>query len=169
MASVLVAGSWRSAQGFPGYEVSDLGQVRKGDKLLKQSPFAGKKYLRVTLCRAGKWITKRVHHLVLEAFVGPCPPGYEARHLNDEQSDNRLSNLKWGTKRQNTDDREVNGKTLRGDRHGSSKINADVVAEIKAILSNGSHYGLNRQLAQRFQVPEDTISKIKLGKTWAHV
>src|SRR5262249_4354731 len=46
-----------------------------------------------------------VHRLVLEAFVGPCPPGMEARHVNGIKTDNRLVNLQWGTHRQNMRDK----------------------------------------------------------------
>lgn len=45
-----------------------------------------------------------VHRLVLETFVGPCPPGMEALHRNGNPSDNSLSNLHWGTKIENAAD-----------------------------------------------------------------
>lgn len=35
--------------------------------------------------------------MALEAFVGLRPPGQETRHLNEDKTDNRLSDLKWGT------------------------------------------------------------------------
>jgi hypothetical protein len=49
----------------------------------------------------GKGNSRQVHQLVLEAFVGPCPEGYEVLHLNHEPSDNRLVNLKYGTRSEN--------------------------------------------------------------------
>jgi len=48
--------------------------------------------------------TFRVHRLVLEAFVGPCPHGCEACHRNNDPSDNRIENLRWDTKQSNLAD-----------------------------------------------------------------
>lgn len=50
-----------------------------------------------------------VHVLVLEAFEGACPPGHEALHDNDDPTDNRLTNLRWGTRSENLLDRVRNG------------------------------------------------------------
>jgi hypothetical protein len=55
-----------------------------------------------------------VHVLVLTAFVGPCPDGNEALHFNDIPDDNRLSNLRWGTRSQNNHDAIRNGHRTYG-------------------------------------------------------
>jgi hypothetical protein len=60
--------------------------------------------------RAGGNPNQRVDHMVLEAFVGPRPDGTECCHSNDIQSDNRLSNLRWATHRENCADRSLNGR-----------------------------------------------------------
>lgn len=36
-----------------------------------------------------------VAELVLEAFVGPCPPGASVQHLDGDPQNNQLSNLRW--------------------------------------------------------------------------
>ena len=49
---------------------------------------------------AGK--THKLHQLVCETFHGPKPfPGAVVMHLNDDPSDNRAANLKWGTQKEN--------------------------------------------------------------------
>jgi hypothetical protein len=45
-----------------------------------------------------------VHHLVLRAFVGPCPAGMQTRHLDGNPANNRLDNLCWGTPKENAED-----------------------------------------------------------------
>jgi hypothetical protein len=50
-----------------------------------------------------------LHHLVLEAFVGPRPPGMQCRHINGDSLDNRLENLAWGTASEDNYDRVRNG------------------------------------------------------------
>src|SRR5690606_11217835 len=47
----------------------------------------------------------RVHRLVMEAFVGPLPEGMEVRHLDDDPDNNALSNLVYGTRSENLEDR----------------------------------------------------------------
>jgi DNA-binding CsgD family transcriptional regulator len=55
-----------------------------------------------------------VHRVVLEAFIGPCPPGLQCRHLNGNPADNRLDNLCWGTPAQNTEDKRRHGTLMYG-------------------------------------------------------
>src|SRR5688572_26642217 len=113
---------FRAVPGHPGYEVSNLGRVRSywtrgvekhiGNQPRLLRPFKNKLgYLAVTLAGGRK---KSIHRLVLETFVGPCPDGMEARHVNDNNpANNRLSNLCWGTRQENCDDKK---------RHGTHKV-----------------------------------------------
>lgn len=104
---------WRDVVGFEGrYKVSDLGHVLSrytnpltGNRktiILKSAPNASG-HMFVYLGRGNK---RYVHRLVLEAFVGPCPPGQECLHGPDhDPANNRLKNLRWGTRSQNMYDR----------------------------------------------------------------
>lgn len=104
-----VAGAdvWRPVLGYEGFYVSGHGQVRslKMGKALK--PWLSHRgYPLVHL--GGK--ARFVHSLMLEAFHGPRPsPRHLSRHLNDIKIDNRISNLAWGTKRDNGLDASRNG------------------------------------------------------------
>lgn len=109
---------WRPVVGYAGYEVSDLGQVRSLDRKVKHGArtmsVAGRVrkvqldhdgYQKVSLSREGhrpKLVF--VHHLVLEAFVGPRPVGQECCHGPGGRTDNRLTNLRWDTKSENMKD-----------------------------------------------------------------
>lgn len=80
---------------WPDYKVSTLGRVwsiQRG-KFLK--PLKSNDYLAVKLYRRGKFKVIMLGTLVLETFVGPCPEGYIAKHLNGDNTDNRLINLEW--------------------------------------------------------------------------
>lgn len=99
--------SWLPVVGYEGiYEVSDHGSVRSLDRRTAAGRFqrgramslvkrAGRVDVRLT--RDGVGRTRFVHHLVLEAFVGPRPAGMQACHFNGNGHDNRLSNLRWDT------------------------------------------------------------------------
>jgi hypothetical protein len=104
---VFIMETWKPVPGFEdSYIVSDGGRVAR----LIGSTTPSHRYTRVNLRGlAGKARSAMAHALVLEAFVGPRPPGAVARHLNDVPDDNRLENLEWGTSAQNTEDAFANG------------------------------------------------------------
>lgn len=112
---------WLPIAGYEGaYEVSDAGRVRSLDRVNSRgwrltgkvlSPARSNRHghLHVLLCTPGVQDSRFVHTLVLEAFVGPRPPGMHACHANDEPSDNRVENLRWDTPRANRLDSVRNG------------------------------------------------------------
>lgn len=111
--------AWLPIVGYEGYyEVSDRGEVRSLSRTIVRSDgatrikigmirrqFTNKKgYKLVTLLKNGEPKTRQVHRLVLEAFVGPCPEGMEACHGPGGPGDNRISNLRWDTQKENRRD-----------------------------------------------------------------
>ena len=66
-------------------------------------------HFQVHLMRDAKKFTRYVHHLVLEAFVGPRPPGMSGLHRDDDPANNHVDNLYWGTSSENAFDRVRNG------------------------------------------------------------
>lgn len=90
---------WRPVLGL--YEVSNLGRVRRGTRVRKGMTRNRTGHLTIDLWVDGVRVQRPVHQLVLEAFVGPPEPGQVCRHLNGVSSDNRLSNLTWGTHSEN--------------------------------------------------------------------
>ena len=110
--------TWKSIPGFDGlYEVSDQGRIKSfrrypAGKILRPGRMpAG--HLSVAL---GRGNSQCVHKLVLLAFVGPAPKKHECRHLNGNPSDNRLKNLRWGTRRENIKDAVKHGTWLTPER-----------------------------------------------------
>ena len=97
------------------YEVSNLGRVRNRikDKIMKAT-VGSHGYPMVSL---GRDIKRTVHSLVAEAFLGPCPPGHEVRHSDDNRENPRLDNLCYGTRKQNVADMFARGR--QGDRTAS--------------------------------------------------
>ena len=94
---------WKDVVGCPGYEVSNLGQVRSSNynhtgkpKLLKQQLIA-QGYLRVVLWINKKPYTKMVHRLVAEAFI-PNPDNLpQVNHKDENKTRNVADNLEWCT------------------------------------------------------------------------
>lgn len=119
---------WRPVVGFEGlYKVSEYGVVRSlprvtrvrggGTRVLtgreiKTYPMS-KGYVGINLVpREGvKHIRKTgVHRLVLEAFVGPQPDGYQGCHNDGDPTNNHVSNLRWDTGSANNYDTVKHGR-----------------------------------------------------------
>lgn len=114
----------------------------------------------------GKYRTRTVHRLILEAFVGPCPPGCEACHANGVRNDNRLVNLRWDTRSANREDARHHGTLSVGtDRH-NCKLEPEKVALIRSLREQGSSYA---EIARTFSVHPGTIRDVVTLQTWKHV
>ena len=148
---------WLPVLGFEGYEVSDHGRVRSflqrnnRGRVLKQS-CDKKGYPYVGLMSDGGLRTRRVHTLVLEAFVGPCPAGLIGLHSDDDKSNNHVTNLRWGTHAQNYRDSIINGSRLDTCKRGHELVQR----------ANGSrscrecNNALSRESKRRAYVPRMT-------------
>lgn len=94
---------WLDIPSFPGYLVSDDGQVCSRRGILSQFVDACG-YYRLGLYRDGKRVNCRVHVLVADAFLGPRPVGAVIRHLDGNHQNNSPVNLQWGTQSENVRD-----------------------------------------------------------------
>ena len=112
--------------GFNGYEVTPDGRVYSsgsnwrgyGTRELTQD-LNSHGYPSVRLLnKEGKRKRMAVHRLVASAFLPPRPScDHEIRHLNGDKTDNRATNLAWGTRQDNAMDRDRHGKTSKGYEH----------------------------------------------------
>ena len=166
--------------GFLDYRVSKTGVVysRKiyGSKIGRIGPWwalkpkTGKNFkghLYVDLFRVvGRSERFFVHCLVLTAFVGPCPKGMESRHLNDVPGDNRLENLKWGTRKENVQDALRNGKLPCGEKRKEAKSTDDEIREIRRLYKEG---WLQSDIADKFGLRRQKINKIIKGQIWGRI
>lgn len=162
------AEAWKPVVGHPGYEVSDLGRVRSIDrqtlvvrkgKLLRPGR-ASHGYPTVALGRQ----SRTVHSLVAEAFIGPRPEGQEVRHLDGDRSNASLSNLRYGTPKENGADRVRHGTGTRGSQYRSTRLTEQDAQEIRALKGVVSQ----KALAERYRTSPSAIQAIHDGRTWRH-
>lgn len=91
--------SWKPVEGYAGYEVSNMGEVRKIGTDTPLRFVAGYGMRRVTLRSGDNYRLVVVARIVLEAFVGAQPDGYKPNVLNGNYEDLRLENLAWVERR----------------------------------------------------------------------
>jgi hypothetical protein len=87
----------------------------------------------------------------------------ECCHQNDIRSDNRVSNLRWGTRKDNVGECIARGRFTRGEKNGNSTLEDTDIPHIRELLREGVKVV---EIAERFNVGEDTISNIKRGVRW---
>jgi hypothetical protein len=96
--------------GFPGYFATEDGRIwsaKRGGRFRKPS-LAGR-YALLGLCVDGVQHSCAVHVLVASAFLGPRPAGMEVRHLDGNEFNNNVRNLRYGTHSENMHDKRTHG------------------------------------------------------------
>ena len=106
------------------------------------------------------------HRLVLHAFVGECPFGCEALHINGNKLDNRLENLRWGTRKENVADAIKHGTATIGARNGQAQLTVDMVKVIRQFSLTKDSV---KKLSDQFQVSNHVIRRVLNGMTYKGV
>lgn len=167
---------WKPVVGYEGaYEVSSLGRVRSLDRRVPWTSRHGTATTRfcpgtvlrpgkrkdgyLTVCLGADTSSSQVHVLVLAAFVGPRPHGYECLHIDGSRANNRLSNLRYGTRSDNAIDVFYHGRRL---------LNSDQIAHIRKRQKEGLYHGERKDLAERWGVSRSTIQDVIHGRTYKH-
>lgn len=92
---------WRDIDGFPGYQISNMGRAKgprkENLKLVEES----NGYLKITLSRNGKHTDKRINRLVAQEFL-PNPDNFPiVMHIDNNRKNNNVENLAWGSYSEN--------------------------------------------------------------------
>lgn len=144
--------NWKPVLGWPEYEVSDLGRVRRGATMI--APFPKKGYPTFSVSRGQRTRQLRVHREVARAFLGP-------KYGN--RGNPALSNLIWGTQRQNEADKIAHGTALRGERNHRARFSTEVIKAMREAQ------GTLEEIGRRFQVSISHLSRIRNNKRWSHL
>jgi hypothetical protein len=167
--SVLRACSMLPVKDFPNYLISSEGNLwSKKQKRFLQSNFSNG-YRRATLFGNNKTKKRiKIHRLVLLAFKGEPQKGQVSRHLNDIKADNRLLNLTWGTRSENSKDAYRNNKQSSiGENNPNAKLTTQ---EVREILDLYKHKIFNQlELGRLYGITNSAISLIVLRKKWFSV
>lgn len=157
---------WKPVKDYDRYDVSNKGRVRSfcynNSRILKTTD-DGKGYPRVSLWKKGRSKNLRVHNIVLESFYKERPFGMEGCHNDGNPKNNNVSNLRWGTHKENMADKLIHNSHCRGEKSGKAKLTEKIVREIRDLLD----YGMtNVFVSDNYKITSSHASAIKLRKRW---
>ena len=99
------------------------------------------------------------HRVAWKLFRGEIGPGMHVCHRCDVRACVNPEHLFLGTPADNAQDMTKKGRGRRGERHGSSKLTAQQVSRIKAMLADDRMY--MSEIAREFGVSQTTIRAIR--------
>ncbi len=142
--------TWKTIKEFSDYKVCDAGEVRsfKRREMIVLKPGIGSQgYPCVILYRNGERNIRKVHRLVLYAFVGKCPDGMEVNHIDGNKQNNRLSNLEYVTKSQNVIHAYQNGLQVPTHERAVEQFMKDeqFIAEYRSQCEASRQTGVNNR------------------------
>lgn len=159
---------WKTIPGHKPYEACDLGKIRNGKtRRILRAFLTGHRKKQYLTIRVSRTKMAQVHKLVLLAFVDEKPDGQYGLHKDDNSLNNNLSNLYWGTARDNAFDRIKNGlfTPMKGEKNGNTKFSDEMIKKIRAEYT-GKH-GDQTVLAKKYGMTAANIWMIVKNKTRA--
>ena len=178
---------WKPIKGFElTYEVSNFGNVRSIDWMQIHS-HTGRKFLKkgkpisirvgttwngyssVGITKNGKQVSKLLHRVIAESFISnpenkPC-----VNHKNGIKTDNRLSNLEWVTKSENSKHSfKIGLQSNKGESHPQSKLKNEDVSKIRNLYKDG----FTSYQIWKYKYPclsYTTVKDVIAKRVWSHL
>ena len=162
---------YRDIAGFSNYMISNDGKVYSKYKSRNIGYHLNHGYPHVRIKNdVGKWKYVKIHRLVAIAFLSRSSEKLVCNHINGIKTDNTVTNLEWVTSSYNnqhaydtglkTSSRKSRNKC---DEHPMAKLSKHDINEINKLLSDNM---FQKDIANKFNVSQATISMIKNNKTW---
>lgn len=149
---------WKDIEVYEGiYQVSNLGRVKRvtTGRILKSSKNRGG-YLYVNLCKNGKYKTHKIHRLVSQAFIPNPENKPEINHIDEDKSNNVISNIEWSTRKENNNHGTRNERT-------SKKQSIPIIATNLKTGESKEFYGTS-ECARQLGLNQSSITSVLKGR-----
>lgn len=168
---------WKPTVGIPGYEVSNLGRVKKipcgrgfnSVERIKTPVISKDGYLMLNWKTLdGKQHSKPIHRIVAEAFIPNPEQKDTVNHIDGDKKNNSATNLEWATRSEQLTHAYIHGlrSSHRGEQSTNSKLSKDDVEFIrKNTVKRSRTHGIPA-MARKFGVSYETIYNVLSGKTY---
>ncbi len=158
------------------YQVSNYGRIKsfaynkKDGQILKCSEINGFKHITLHMDKFRRKIY--VHKLVAEILISkPSDKHIYVTHLDENLTNNHVSNLEWHTKETLVKKHREFAKQKYHDSKipramSNSKLNESDIMLLKSMLERGV---VQSKIAKMFCISEMQVTRIKRGENWGHV
>lgn len=168
---------WVDVRGYESYyQVSDMGRVRSKDrtvacsrtgtrtlkgKLLTLNPDSAG-YCKVKFQDQGRNEVWKVHRLVATHFLEKVDGKDYINHIDNNRSNNVVTNLEWCTPQENTQHMHVQGRNYAafGADNASCKLSDEQVKQIRQMAPSHTQ----AHIASVFGIARQTVGQIISGK-----
>ena len=174
---------WKPILNFENlYEISNFGRVKSLPKT-KQSGNAGRTiilktdklhksnnvtYHRVTFCINGKTSRYKVHRLVASTFIPNPENKPHINHIDNNPSNNYVSNLEWCTRKENAQHCWNEGRSLHAVQsagRANRKLTKNQIVEIFQLKKDNPKLS-NSKIGKQFEVGREVIRRLLKGDTY---
>ena len=149
---------WTDIKGYEGlYQVSNFGRVKrvKTNRVLKGSKHTHG-YLVVGLYKNNTKSTKKIHRLVAEVFIPNTDNKPEVNHIDEDKTNNMVSNLEWVTAKENSN-------------HGTRNERRAKTQSIPIIVTNlttgeSTKFNSGTECARQLDLDQGNITRVLKGR-----
>lgn len=144
---------WKDVKGYEGlYQVSNLGAAYgiKRQRFLN-TVYDRNGYSRVKLTKNGIGKLLSIHRLVAQAFVSNPENKAEVNHIDEDKTNNIVSNLEWCTRKENVN-------------HGTRTERMIKTMSKKIVCSNGKEYNSIKEACQELNCHSSGVVNVLKGK-----
>jgi hypothetical protein len=174
---------WKDIEGYPGYQVSNMGRVkslvkayRREEIILKGSPNTTGYTLVQLYPKPRQRKSLLVHRLVMMTFQpNPVMDELEVNHKDLDTTNNKMSNLEWVTSRENKDHyvasdkfKTIKREMVCGEDQHLSKLTEVQVLEIRELHETGN-YKTIKEVCEFYGISRSAHADVVKGRTWKHL
>ena len=108
-----------------------------------------------------------MHRIVMAAFVGICPEGYQVNHIDGNKGNNHISNLEYVTSKENVLHAYKNGLRKSGQDSPLATITNEIAIKIRNEYKR--YVVTSVMLAKKYNTTPAVVKTVVGGNKWKYI